>query len=77
MRWKCLIKPKNDQLILGTRRFKEMSTDLSGAPSTRFQLGTDVRYRYVPKYNAFHVFLRIAVYWKELASSKSLQQRVN
>ena len=75
--WKRCIKPKIDQQILGTRRFTKMNTVLSCAPSTQFHLGTDVRYHYVPKYTVFHVFFKIAVHWKELASSNSLQQRRN
>ena len=71
------IKPKIDQQILGTRRFTKMNTVLSCAPSTQFHLGTDVRYHDVPKYTVFHVFFKIAVHWKELASSNSLQQRRN
>ena len=77
VRWKRYIKPKIDQQLLGTRRFTKMSTVVSCAPSTQFHLGTDVRYHYVPKYTAFHVFFKIAVHWKELASSNSLQQRGN
>ena len=76
-RRKRCIKPKIDQQILGTRRFAKMNTVLSCAPSTQLHLGTDVRYHYVPKYTVFHVFFKIAVHWKELASSKSLQQRKN
>ena len=76
-RWKRCIKPKIDQQILGTRRFAKMNTVLSCAPSTQFPLGTDVRYHYEPKYTVFHVFFKIAVHWKKLASSKSLQQRKN
>ena len=72
--WKRRIQPKVDQQILGTRRFTKMNTELSCAPSTQFNLGIDVRYQYVPKYTDFHVFFKIAVHWKELASSKSLQQ---
>ena len=77
VRWKRCIKPKIDQQILGTGRFMKMNTVLSCAPSTQFHLGTDVRYIYVPKYTVFHVFFKIAVHWKELASSNSLQQRRN
>ena len=77
MRWKRRIKPKIDQQILGTRRFTKMNTELSCAPSTQFHLGIDVRYHYVPKYTVFHVFFKIAVHWKELASSKSQQERRN
>ena len=77
VRWKHCIKPKIDQQILGTRRFAKMNTVLSCAPSTQFHQGTDVRYHYVPKYTVFHVFFKIAVHWKELASSNSLQQRKN
>ena len=62
---------------LGTLRFTKMNTVLSCAPSTQFHLGTDVRYHYVPKYTVFHVFFKIAVHGKELASSNSLQQRRN
>ena len=69
------IQPKIDQQILGTRRFTKMNTVLSCAPSTQFHLGTDVRYHDVPKYTVFHVFFKIAVHWKELASSNSLQHR--
>ena len=75
--WKRCIKPKNDQQILGTRRFTKMNTVLSCASSTQFNLGTDVRYHNVQKYTIFHVFFKIAVHWKKLASSKSLQQRRN
>ena len=75
--WKRCIQPKSDQQILGTRRFTKMNTVLSCAPSTQFHQGTDVRYHYVPKYTVFHVFFKIAVHWKELASSNSLQQRRN
>ena len=75
MRWKRRIQPNIDQQILGTRRFTKMNTELSCTPSTQFHLGTDVRYHYVPKYTVFHVFFKIAVHWKELASSNSLQQR--
>ena len=75
--WNRRIQPKIDQQILGTRRFTKMNTELSCTPSTQFHLGTDVRYHYVPKYSVFHVFFKIAVYWKELASSNSLQQRKN
>ena len=77
VRWKRCIKPKIDQQILNTRRFTKMNTVLSCAPSTQFHLGTDVRYHYVPKYAVFHVFFKIAVHWKELARSNSLQQRKN
>ena len=77
VRWKRCIKPKSDQQILSTRRFTKMNTVLSCAPSTRFHRGTDVRYYHVPKYTVFHVFFKIAVHWKELASSNSLQQRRN
>ena len=77
VQWKRRIKPKIDQQILGTRRFTKMNTVLSCAPSTQFHLGTDVRYHYVPKYTVFHVFFKIAVHWKVLASSNSLQQRRN
>ena len=77
VRWKRCVKPKFDQQILGTRRFMRMNTELSCTPSTQFHLGTDVRYHYVPKYTVFHVFSKIAVLWKELASSNSLQQRRN
>ena len=73
VRWKRCIKPKNDQQILGTRRFTKMITVLSCAPSTQFHLGTDVRYHYVPKCTVFHVFFKIVVHWKELASSNSLE----
>ena len=75
--WQRRIQPKIDQQILGTRRFTKMNTVLSCAPSTQFHLGTDVRYHYVPKCTVFHVFFKIAVHWKELASSNSLQQRRN
>ena len=77
VRWKRCIKPKSDQQILSTRRFTKVNTVLSCAPSTLFHLGTDVRYHYVQKYTVFHVFFKIAVHWKELASSISLQQRRN
>ena len=77
MRWKRCIKPKIDQQNLGTRRFTKMNTELSCASSTQFHLGIDVLYHYVPKYTVFHVFFKIAVHWKELASSNSLQQRRN
>ena len=77
VRWKRRIKPKIDQQILGTRRFAKMNTVLTCAASTQFHLGTDVRYHYVPKYTVFHVFFKTTVHWKELASSKSLQQRRN
>ena len=77
VRWKRCIKPKIDQQILGTLRFTKMNTGLSCAPSTQFHVGTDVRYHYVPKYTVSHVFFKIAVHWKELASSNSLQQRKN
>ena len=75
--WKRRIQPKIDQQILGTRRFTKMNTELSCTPSTQFHLGTEVRYHYVPKYTVFHVFFKIAVHWKELASSNSLQHRRN
>ena len=75
--WNRRIQPKIEQQILGTRRFTQMNTELSCTPSTQFHLGTDVRYHYVPKYTVFHVFFKIAVHWKELASSNSLQQRKN
>ena len=68
---------KIDQQILATRRFTKMNTVLSCAPSTQFHLGTDVRYHYVLRCTVFHVFFKIAVHWKELASSNSLQQRKN
>ena len=74
VRWKRRIKPKIDQQTLGTRRFTKMNTVLSCTPR-QFYLGTDVRYHYVPKFTVFHVFFKIAVHWKELASSISLQQR--
>ena len=77
MCWKRCIKPKIDQQILGTRRFTKVNTVLSCAPSTQPHRGADVRYHYVPKYTVFHVFFKIAVHWKELASSNSLQQRRN
>ena len=77
VRWKRCIKPKIDQQILGTRSFTKMSAVLSCAPSTQFHLGTDVRYHYVPKYTVFRAFFKIAVHWKKLASSSSLQQRRN
>ena len=77
VRWKRCIKNKIDQQILGTRRFTKMSIVLSCAPSTQFHLRTDVRYHYVPKYTVFRAFFKIAVHWKELASSNSLQQRKN
>ena len=77
VRWKRCIKPKIDQQILGIRRFTKMNTVLSCSPSTQLHLGTDVRYHYVPKYTVFHVFFKIAVHWKKLASSNSLQQREN
>ena len=77
VRWKRCIKPKIDQQISGTRRFTKVNTVLSCAPSTQFHLGTDVRYHYVPKYTVFHVFFKIAVHWKELVSSNSLQRRGN
>ena len=70
-------RPKLDQQILGTRRFTKMSTDLSCAPSKQFHLGTDVRYHYVPKCTVFHVYLKIVVHQKEIASSNSLQRRRN
>ena len=70
--WNRRIQPKIDQQILGTHRFTKMNTELSCTPSTQFQLGTDVRYHYVPKYTVFHVFFKIAVHWKKLASSNSL-----
>ena len=75
--WKLRIKPKSDQQILDTHRFTTMNTEKSCAFSTQFHLGTDVRYHYVPKYAVFHVFFKIAVHWKELASSNFLQQRKN
>ena len=75
--WKRCIKPKIDKQILDTRRFTKMNTVLSCAPSTQFHLGTDVRYHYVPKYTVSHVFFKIAVHWKEIASSNSLPQRRN
>ena len=77
VRWKRRIQPKIDQQILGTRRFTKMNTVLSCALSTQFHLCTDVRYHYVPKCTVFHVFFKIAVHWKKLASSNSLQQRKN
>ena len=77
VRWKRRIKPKIDQQILSTRRFAKLNTVLSCAASTQFHLGTNVRYHYVPKYTVFHVFFKTTVHWKELASSKSLQQRRN
>ena len=77
VRWKRCIKPKIDQQILGTHRFTKLNTVLNCASSTQFHLGTDVRYHYVPKYTVSHVFFKIAVHWKKLASSKSLQQRRN
>ena len=77
VRWKRRIQPKIDPQILGTRMFTKVKTVLKCAPSTQFHLGTDVRYHYVPKCTVFHVFFKIAVHWKELASSKSLQQRKN
>ena len=77
MHGKRRIQPKIGQQNLGTRRFTKMSTVLSRALSTQFHLGTDVRYHYVPKYTVSHVFLKIAIHWKELASSNSLQQRRN
>ena len=77
VRWKRCIKPKIDQQILGTRRFTKLNTVLSCTPSTQFHLGTDVRYHYVLRCTVFHVFFKIAVHWKELASSNSLQQRRN
>ena len=77
VRWKRCVKPKIDQQVLGTRRVTKMSTVLSCAPSTQFHLGTDVRYHYAPKYAVFRAFFKIAVHWKELASSNSLQQRRN
>ena len=49
-----------------------MNTDLSCAFSTQYHLGTDVRYHYVLKYIVFHAYLKIAIHWKELASSNSL-----
>ena len=52
-----------------------MNTDLSCAPPTRLHLGTDVLFHYVPKLTVFHVFLKIAIHWKELSSSDSLQKR--
>ena len=77
VRWKRCIKPKIDQQILGAHRFTKMNTELSFTPSIQFHLGTNVRYHYVPKYTVFHVPFRIAIHWKELASSNSLQQRRN
>ena len=77
MRRKRHIKFKIDQQILGTCRFTKMNIELSCVPSAQFHLGTDVRYNYVPKYAVFHVFFKIAVHWKELASSNLLQQRWN
>ena len=77
VRWKRDIKPTIDQQILDTRRFTKMNTVLSCAPSTQFHLGTDARYDYVSKYTVFHVFFKIAVHWKKLASSNSLQPRRN
>ena len=74
--WKRCIKPKIDQQIPYTWVY-ENEHSLSCAPSTQFHLGTDVRYHYVPKYTVFHVFFKIAVHWKELASSNFLQQRRN
>ena len=75
--WKRRIQPKIDQQILGTRKFTKMNTVLSCTASTQFHLSTDVRYHYVPKCTVFHVFFKIAVHWKEPASSNSLQQRRN
>ena len=75
--WKRRIQPKTDRQILGTRRFTKLNADLSCAPSTQFHLGTGVRYHYVPKYTVFYVFFKIALHWKELASSKSQQERRN
>ena len=75
--WKLHIQPKIDQQILSTRSITKMITVLSCAPSTQFHLGTDVRYHYVLRCTVFHVFFKIAVHWKELASSNSLQQRRN
>ena len=77
VRCKCCIKPKIDQQILGTRRITKMITVLSCAPSTQFHLGTDVRYHFVLRCTVFHVFFKIAVHWKKLASSPFLQQRRN
>ena len=77
LRLKRRIEPKSDQQILGTRRFTKVNTVLSCAPSTQFHLGADVRYHYVPKYTVFHVFFKIPVHWKALASSNSPQQRKN
>ena len=74
--WKRRIQPKFDQQILGTRRFTKLNTEVTCTPSTQFHLGTDVRYHYVPKYTVFHVFFKIAVHWKELASSNTLPQHV-
>ena len=54
-----------------------MNTDLSCASSTQFHLGTDVRHHYVPKYTIFHAYFKIAIHWKKLASSTSLQKRSN
>ena len=73
--WKRRIKPKIDQQILGTHRFTKVSTVLSCAPFKQFHLGTDVRYHYVLRFTVFHVFFKIVVHWKELASSNSLPQR--
>ena len=77
--------PKIDRQILGTRRFTKVNTVLSCAPSTQFHLCTDVRYHLMHCFSrlfqlrctVFHVFFKIAVHWKELASSNSLQQRRN
>ena len=77
VRQKRRINPKIDQQILGTRRFTTMNTEMSCALSTQFHLGTDVRDHYVPKYTVFHVFFKIAVHWKALASSNSLLQQKN
>ena len=46
---------------------RRMSNSATWRP--QFPLGTEVRYHYVPKYTVFHVFFKIAVHWKELASS--------
>ena len=54
VRWKRCIKPKIDQKILGTRRFTQMNTVLSCAPSTQFHPGSDVWYHFVPNYTVFH-----------------------
>ena len=77
VRWKRCIKPKYYQQILDTRRFTRTRTVLRCASSTQFHLGTDVRYHYVPKYTVLCFFFKIAVHWKKLASSNSLQQRRN